>query len=149
MTRSGLRAAVRPYGTALIAWFAVCGLIEPVMPEALTRAGFAPLNNKERGCWRTVVLGPGIVVKTLQNSGDEPPYSPRYRRATIFAPTIRLSDKIVVQPRGKVIAKYSRKGVVWREYQRILEEIAEWGVHDDHEWNFARFPDGSVRCIDY
>lgn len=151
MTRRALHAAVRPYREALVNFFATQCWPRPSLPQVLIEAGFSVLPERERGCWRAVVLGPGIVVKTGQQSiGAPPAYHPVWRHRRAFVPTIRLGNNLIAQPRGVIMAHYKAGGVVWQRYMRAVKIVDRHILYNDnHTGNFARFPDGSVRCIDY
>lgn len=162
MTRSALRRAIRPFRRALIEWFASDEILYERLPRALKRAGFKMLPQRERGIERTVVLGPGIVVKTESGYRDVSASDPSYRRSSVFAPTISLSRPdqyglrmgrgVIVQPRGRVMTRCrgSKWAAVRARYERTVERIENrWEYDDTHKGNFALFPDGTVRCIDY
>lgn len=149
MTRSALRRAIYIYQQALVEFFASGN---HRLPNMLARAGFKRLPESMLGVERDVLLGRGMVVKTAGWRTELPAWSPRFRRMRSFAPTISISKNVVVQPLGRVLDGLDgpKWAAVRRKYERVAEYVERrFDITDTHDKNYALFPDGSVRCIDY
>ena len=149
MTRSALRAALRPLLPAIAEW----EMKPDTIPLALKRAGYRHLPWSQLGIERDVLIGPRIVLKS-QSWNDAS--SPRYRRSRVLCPTIRVAEHVIAQPRGICIA--TRWGLdddsipprIWHPMVRAMQVAARaYDIHDDHPGNYAVFPDRTIRCIDY
>lgn len=149
MTRRALRAEIPQRIIALLLqWFD--NRSQPY-PRALVRAGYRRLPGKWSGVEREVVVGPRVVIKT-RGWRDISPAASRFRRARTLAPTIELSPTVVVQPLGRVVGrmKTDERDKIETKLARA-ERIVEacYSIGDTHDWNFALFPDGTVRHLDY
>jgi len=149
MTRTALRAAIpQRIVRLLVLWFA--DRSKP-FPRALKRAGYDRLPDKLCGVEREVVIGPRVVVKTTGWRSISPAAS-RYRRARTLCPTIELAKTLVAQPKGRVFARLpsatkDRLDARLTRAENIVE--SRYNIGDTHDWNFALFPDGTIRHIDY
>lgn len=149
MTRTALRAAIPPrIARLLLRWFE--NRSDP-FPVALKRAGYDQLPDKYCGVERAVVVGPRVIVKTT-GWRTQSPASSRFRKARTLCPTIELSKTVVAQPKGRCVGR-----LTLAEKDRLEPKLARagricenrYGIGDTHDWNFALFPDGTVRHIDY
>jgi hypothetical protein len=148
MTRRALRAMITPaLRAALIEWHDGYA----PMASILVRAGFKELPERQLGIERAVLIGRQIVVKSAgyeRDRGDAS--SPKYRRSRLLCPTIKIGPGLLVQPRGRVVAKFKPNGKVRRMFDRAAALCERYfDLYDNHEFNFAYFPDRTVRCIDY
>lgn len=153
MTRTALRRAVpaRLEG-AILQWRDNPGA--PLARE-LRRAGFYRLPDCERGVERIVLVGHRVVLKTTAAWHTDITSHPRFRRSRTLAPAIVVAPGVIAQPRGIVMRKFRRGGGprVERLYQKMkraaLVVHRYYNIGDSHNGNYALFPDGTVRCIDY
>lgn len=150
MTRTALRRAVPAHLRGAIARWA---LHPGSLPRELRRAGFKKLPAREHGIEREVLVSAWIVLKTTGWRGAP---DARKCRARTLAPTIVVAPGVIAQPRGRVLGRrwgYELESAPPRIAAKFARSkkiaAARYQAYDDHTFNYALFPDGTVRCIDF
>lgn len=150
MTRRALRAAV----PARLLPDIVRWRDTQIVSRALRRAGFRPLPDEHHGIERAVLLGRAVVVKT---TGWKTSHLLR-KRSRCLAPTIRIAPDIILQARGRVLCREKDlraqcrddTSALYRRWKRSAAVAYDlYHCTDDHSGNYALYPDGTVRCIDF
>ena len=123
----------------------------------LRKRGYRPLPLAYEGIYKKVYLSHDHVVKVGRNAEKEyrvyqrhDSYMKRY-----LVPTVRLGNGVILQPKGKPIAKWKRNDWVWKVCRNkwgavvaTAQQQLQPYVKDAHNGNFALFGD-TILCIDF
>lgn len=125
--------------------------------EELRKRGYRPLPSEYQGCYKTVYLSHDHVVKVGRNAEREWRLYLRHTSETkkYLVPTVRLGRNVILQPKGRPIAKSVSGEWTWKvcKYKwgktvRTVRKQLELHVRDSHFGNFALFGD-TILCIDF
>lgn len=148
MTRAALREAIPARLRPLL----VNAVRKPYarFPKALRRAGYRRLPAGLAGMERHVILNRRVVVKSDAWRSPSPTRSRSVAPAIVLAFAVDGYEGVIAQPRGRCLERFRYPKRIGRLYRRAAKRVEAMGItHDTHEANFALFPDGTVRCIDY
>ena len=124
----------------------------------LRKRGYRPLPHGYEGAYKTVWLSHDHVVKVGRNAEYEWEAYQRFDSHTkkYLVPTVRLGEDVILQPKGRPIAKFNSDAkwdwkicqAKWGAAVSAVRKQLELYVKDVHNGNFALFGN-AILCIDF
>ena len=126
----------------------------------LRRRGYRPLPLAYEGVYKKVYLSHDHVVKVGPNAEREWRVYQRHDSdiKRYLVPTVRIGDNVILQPKGRPIAKFGVGGIdgwVWKVCRdkwsmtvKAAQQQLKQYIKDAHNGNFALFGD-TILCIDF
>ena len=125
--------------------------------KELRRRGYRRLPEAYAGVYKKVYLSHDHVVKVGENAEVE--WKVYQRLDSLIkrhmVPTVRLGDDVILQPKGKPIAKFEQNDWTWKvcryKWGSVVDTVRDQlkgYVKDSHNGNFALFGD-LILCIDF